>query len=100
MRPCRTRCLRVRAQPQTQEGKRASEQMSKQLPEEPRPAHSSSGTTPGPESSRLQPWLCALSAFDNLFFRGRLQHKCEYAAAIWIVFDPDVSVMGFDNRLA
>src|SRR5207245_24661 len=90
----------VRAKPETEEGKQALERVLKRQTEEPQPALSSFGTTPEPESSRLQLWLCALSAFDNLFLRGRMQHECEHAAAIRIVFDPDISLMGFNNRLA
>ena len=29
-----------------------------------------------------------------------MQHEREHAAAIRIVFDPDISLMGFNNRLA
>src|SRR6266446_6157573 len=70
--PWKRRDPLVRAKPGTEEGKQALERALKQA-EEPQPALSSFGTTPEQESSRLQLWLCALSAFDDLFLRGRMQ---------------------------
>jgi len=60
--PWKRRDPLVRAKPGTEEGKQALERALKQA-EEPQPALSSFGTTPGQESSRLQLWLRALSAF-------------------------------------